>query len=286
MIFSGLAHFVKGGIFFWYGLLTLGRWMGAFSDFGWAWNVKPQKTMISRFAARLPSAEFVESFVIWLYGASNIFLEHLNAWGQEWSFEDFEHISITVLFFGGGLLGMLVESENFKNLFNAAVELKKEESVAYNGQVEEQRQEWSPPKSYKHSLNPMPSLVILLLGRMMGGHVQSSMVSTMMHAQWGSLFVGFALARAATYILMYVSPPTSYFPSRPPSELVASFCLVSGGMIFMCSATDTVKAIEMNGLDAMFLFTVAMGFSALIMAWSALTFAVKGWAMRRDAKRV
>lgn len=131
----------------------------------------------------------------------------------------------------------------------------------------------------------MPGVVILLLGLMMSGHHQSSMVSTMMHAQWGHLFVGFALARGATYMLLYLSPPTSYFPSRPPTELVASFCLISGGLIFMGSATDTVRAIEDNGLDAMFLFTVVMGFTGLIMSWTAITFAIKGWATRREAKR-
>lgn len=33
-VFNGMAHFVKGGIFFWYGLLTLGRWLGCFADLG------------------------------------------------------------------------------------------------------------------------------------------------------------------------------------------------------------------------------------------------------------
>lgn len=34
-IYSGLAHWIKGGIFFWYGILTLGRWAGCFGDIGW-----------------------------------------------------------------------------------------------------------------------------------------------------------------------------------------------------------------------------------------------------------
>jgi hypothetical protein len=34
-IFSGLAHFIKGGVFFWYGILTLGRWAGCFAEIGW-----------------------------------------------------------------------------------------------------------------------------------------------------------------------------------------------------------------------------------------------------------
>ncbi len=34
-IFSGLAHWIKGGVFFWFGLLTLGRWCGSFGELGW-----------------------------------------------------------------------------------------------------------------------------------------------------------------------------------------------------------------------------------------------------------
>jgi hypothetical protein len=103
-VFNVLAHYVKGGIFFLYGLLTLGRWMGAFADFGWAWNVKPPKEVAGRRTAALPTAEFTESFVIWLYGVTNVFLEHLAAWGDAWAPQDLEHASISVMFFGGGLV--------------------------------------------------------------------------------------------------------------------------------------------------------------------------------------
>lgn len=104
-VFNVLAHFIKGGIFFWYGLLTFGRWMGCFADFGWAWNIKPGKEVVGG-RAKVPNAEFTESFVIWFYGASNVFLEHLAAWGKPWTAMDLEHISITILFFGGGLVSL------------------------------------------------------------------------------------------------------------------------------------------------------------------------------------
>lgn len=103
-VFNVLAHFIKGGIFFWYGILTLGRWMGMFADLGWAWNVKPPKEVVGRGRAAVPTGEFVESFVIFLYGCSNVFLEHLAAWGDEWTAQDLEHVSISVMFFGGGLV--------------------------------------------------------------------------------------------------------------------------------------------------------------------------------------
>ena len=103
----------------------------------------------------------------------------------------------------------------------------------------------------------------------------------MIHKQWGTLFVGFALARAVTYILQYVTPPSSYLPSRPPSEIVSSFCLISGGLIFMASNKDTVAAMEKYNLNAMFVLTVTIGFTSLLMAWAIIALAVKGWAARR-----
>lgn len=65
-----------------------------------AWNIRP-KSASKRWT---PTAEFVESFLIFFYGSTNIFLEHLGKSGGDWSFEDLEHVSITVLFIGGGLV--------------------------------------------------------------------------------------------------------------------------------------------------------------------------------------
>ena len=51
------------------------------------------------------SFETIECSLILLYGVSNLFLEHLTAWGEAWSPMDFEHVSISLLFIGGGLVG-------------------------------------------------------------------------------------------------------------------------------------------------------------------------------------
>ena len=251
--------------------------MGCFADLGWAWNMKPPLGVVSARKVRVPSAEFVESSVIFLYGASNIWLEHLAAWGDAWSAQDFEHVSISIMFFGGGLCGMLVESTRVRDFLNTAILMS---PAAYGPQPI--KDHLSPPKTYPFSMNPFPGLIILLLGLMMSSHHQSSMVATMVHKQWGTLFIGFALARAVTYILTYISPPSSYLPSRPPSELITSFCLISGGLIFMASNKDTVAAMENHGIHAMFPFTVTMGFTAFLMSWTIIVLAVKGWAVRRE----
>lgn len=255
--------------------------MGCFAEYGWAWNVRPAVGVVSARQAKIPTAEFTESFVIWLYGASNVFLEHLAAWGDEWSAMDLEHVSISIMFFGGGLCGMLIESQWIRDLLNSVILTSPAAHLSQST-----RERLTPPKSYPFSLNPMPALIIMLLGLMMSSHTQNTMVSTMVHKQWGTLFVGFAFARAITYILTYLSPPTSYLPSRPPSELISSFCLISGGIIFMASNSNTMAAMHERHIHAMFPFTVTMGFTAFLMAWSIIVLAVKGWAVRRQSLRV
>ncbi|KAF9888917.1 hypothetical protein FE257_008086 [Aspergillus nanangensis] len=273
-VFNGVAHFIKGGIFFWYGILTLGRVIGAWADLGWAWNKKPPASIVG-WKASVPSGEFVESFVIWLYGVTNVFLEHLAGWGKEWTARDLQHVSISFMFFGGGLAGMLVESRRIRDALNNTL-------LGQPSHPESKDDSWQPPKSQGVPLNPMPALVILLLGLMMGSHRQSSMTSTMVHKQWGTLLIGFAIARGMTYILLFIRPPTSYLPGRPPTEIVAGFCLIAGGLIFMLSARDVITAMESHKLDAMFTFTLGMGLTAFIMSLVVLVIAIKAWAVRRE----
>jgi hypothetical protein len=130
----------------------------------------------------------------------------------------------------------------------------------------------------------MPAFTIILLGILMSSHHQDSMVSTKVHSQWGTLLVGFGIARICTYLLMFISPPKSVYPMRPPTELVASFCLISGGIIFCASARDIVHYMEQTGLMAMFVLTVTCGVTAFIMAYEIIVLSLKGWAVRRERK--
>ncbi|OKL60852.1 hypothetical protein UA08_03204 [Talaromyces atroroseus] len=264
-IFSGLAHFIKGGIFFWYGLVVLGRFMGCWANFGWSWNVKPA-------GSRAVTGEFVESALIFTYGSTNVFLEHLAGWGKAWTAQDLEHVSISVMFFGAGLCGLLLESNRVRNWLKQSIMGK----TAAPSQQEEE--------SSAVSFNPMPLLIIFLLGIMMGSHQQQQMVSTMVHKQWGNLLSGAAMARAVTYIITYVKPPTSHLPARPPSELVGAFCLISGGLIFMLSASDIMDVMVWYDLDAMFTFNVAVGLSCFIMAYEIMVIAIKAWAVKEKVQ--
>lgn len=196
---------------------------------------------------------------------------------------------------------MLIESTKIRDLLNFNITQasgSNSHSSFHRGEGEDVS--WTPPKSYKFSMNPLPALVVLLLGTMMSSHHQKSMVSTMVHKQWGTLLVGASFARALTYVIFYLSPPTSLLPSRPPSELITAFCLMAGGVVFMASVSfpkslwktylmikqshDTVSSMEYNDLNAMFAFTVTMGIVSLLMAWIILVIAVKGWALRKQGR--
>jgi hypothetical protein len=65
-----------------------------------AWNIRPSTPDRHSWL----SPEFIESSLIFIYGSTNIFLEHLAGWGNAWTARDLEHVSITVLFIGGGLV--------------------------------------------------------------------------------------------------------------------------------------------------------------------------------------
>ncbi|KAH9904573.1 hypothetical protein F4778DRAFT_770469 [Xylariomycetidae sp. FL2044] len=279
-VFSGLAHWIKGGIFFWYGILTLGRWSGSFGELGWAWNVRPKQSS----QKWRPTAEFVEGALIFTYGSTNVFLEHLGSTESTFSSQDLEHMSITILFIGGGLLAMLIESTRIRDLLNTTVTeaALNHPSHTYS---EAERETLETPKQYEFSINPIPALVILLLGIMMSSHTQQTMVSSMVHKQWGNLLTGASFARGFTYVLLYLKPPRSILPSRPPTELLTAFGLIAGGTIFMASSGDTIHGMIHYDLDAMFFYTVTMGLVGLLMAWIVIVLALKGWAVRRESGR-
>lgn len=74
-----------------YGLITFSRYIGAFADRGWAWNAPPEG-----YAGI--SAEMVECFVVFLYGATNTWMERFGAApGSPYTIKQIQHISIAVM---------------------------------------------------------------------------------------------------------------------------------------------------------------------------------------------
>ncbi|CAG7846014.1 SubName: Full=Related to YTP1 {ECO:0000313/EMBL:CCA69256.1} [Serendipita indica DSM 11827] len=223
-----LAHFIKGSIFWWYGILTFARYMGAWASWGWAWNTFSSKS-------RIMSASFLESLVIFVYGFTQQFMERLGKHpGDPYSAKDIEHISIAVMFWAGGLVGMAVESPAVRRWLigddNDAIrdhshdeserERKGKASLSSPLHVENAHLQRPTPMaqaSSSPSPNPLPAVVIGITGIAMSAHHQTYRFQVQIHSLWGFLLLGFAICRCITCFLQWVKPIPSSFSNEKDS---------------------------------------------------------------------
>ncbi|KAJ7638677.1 hypothetical protein FB45DRAFT_408557 [Roridomyces roridus] len=256
-----LAHLIKGGIFWSYGLLTFARFLGFCAELGWSWNRAP--------SSGYPTAEFVESFVIFLYGVTNTWMERFGASpGDPFTTKQIQHIGIAVMFWFAGLIGMAVESKTIRRWL-AALAVDTSESVA-------------EPVTYTSSFNPFPALVIGVTGSVMAAHFQEYLFQVQIHALWGNLLLAFAVMRCVTYFFLWVSPPSSTLPSRPPTEALASFFLAAGGISFIFSTEEITFAAMRRGHDDIMLFVVmAVSSTCIAFCWTVIIISFQGWLKTR-----
>lgn len=104
-----------------------------------------------------------------------------------------------------------------------------------------------------------------------------------MHSLWGYLLLLFGVFRFFTYAFLFLRPPTvSFLPSRPPTEALASFCLLAGGIIFILSSEEIVYAALRNEVaDVMLFLNLTTSGVTISMSWIVALMALKGWASRR-----
>ncbi|KAJ7507659.1 cytoplasmic protein [Mycena galericulata] len=261
-----LAHLIKGGIFWSYGLITFGRYLGWCSELGWSWNRAP--------SPGYPTAEFVESFLIFLYGATNTWMERFGANpGDPFTTKQIQHIGIAVMFWFAGLVGMAVESKSIRKWL-AALAVDNSETVA-------------EPPSYTSSFNPFPALVIGVTGSVMAAHFQTYLFQVQIHSLWGNLLLAFAILRWLTYFFLWVAPPRSTLPSRPPTEALGSFFLACGGISFMFSTEEVTFAAMRRGRDDIMMFAVAaVSITCIAFCWTICIVAFQGWLKARAKRAV
>lgn len=267
-VFNLLAHFIKGGVFFVYGMVSLARYCGAWSNKGWNWNARyltthsnTKSTWWNRIQPDgLITMEWIELFLICFYGCTNIFLENLasTADGKGYSAKDLQHASIAFIYIGCGACGLLVESKLSKWRYNRAIEsLGSSRSL----NVIKASPGFSP--------NPFPLMTVYFTGAIMSKHMQSSPLLTAIHIQWGQLFTVGCGFRLLLYILKYLKPEPhcKSGSGAPMTELITLFCLLGGGLIFMESTDPVIQSMEYYGLTEMFSFNVSVGLVTLFMAW-------------------
>ena len=157
-------------------MTTFARFLGWSADIGWAWNKLPSEDYYT--------AEFVESTLIFLYGATNTWMEGFGAkTGDPFTTTDIQHISIAVrmsifspimgfstvsqvMFCFAGLIGMGIESRRIRKWLGHSVFPISQSSSSPEEPIEE-------PQSYRGSFNPFPALVIGVTGAAMSAHAQT-----------------------------------------------------------------------------------------------------------------
>jgi len=268
-----LAHLIKGSIFWCYGLITFARFLGWCADIGWAWNKLPSEDYYT--------AEFVESTVIFLYGATNTWMERFGAkTGDPFTTKQIQHISIAVMFCFAGLVGMGIESRRVRKWLGHSVFPISQSSNSPQEAIEE-------PQSYRGSFNPFPGLVIGVTGAAMSAHAQTYLFQVQIHALWGYLLVAFAVLRCMTYFFLWLGPPKSILPSRPPTEALGSFFLACGGLVFILSTEEiTFAAIRRGRDDVMMILNLSVAITCIAFCWTLCIVGFKGWLKSRIRKRL
>lgn len=278
-VFNLLAHFIKGGVFLSLGLLSLARYCGGLASNGWAWNHRFLRFDEVAFGSAryqpkgLWTMEMVELSLILFYGCTNIFLEHLSSPGGAWSAKDLQHVTIAFIFIGCGLCGVLTEAKLADWRFERAV-------ANYKSLERNSNEDAIVKASPGFSPNPFPILTIYWTGYLMSKHTQASHLSTAIHTQWGNLLVMACVFRLLTYVMLLITKASMLAkeltrPLRPMTELLTSFSLICGGMIFMESTDPVIYIFEYYGFTEMFTLNVSVGVTALIMAWEMLLFAIR-----------
>ena len=112
----------------------------------------------------------------------------------------------------------------------------------------------------------------------MSAHFQTYLFQVQIHMLWGYLLSGFAVMRCLTYFFLWLGPPRSILPSRPPTEALAAFMLACGGLEFMFSTEElTIAAMRQGHDDVMMFANVGVAITCLALCWTLLLVCFKGW---------
>ncbi|XBW38106.1 hypothetical protein QEN19_003700 [Hanseniaspora menglaensis] len=293
-IFNLLAHWIKGGVFIILGIVSLARYCGFGINKSWGWNLSILKksdyynevtgkynipTWVKLFGKSGVSMEFIEVFLIFFYGSTNIFLEHLASEDGKWTAKDLQHVSIAFLYLGAGLCGLLVEHYMSNMKYKMAVKQYKN-IIKENEHREISKEEIDDilVANPGFSLNPLGPFTIFWTGILMSKHEQASKISTAVHVQWGSLLSYGSPFRLLSMIYMLAFPCSEIgAPQRPFTEIIAAFCLIAGGLIFMESTDQVIEAMEYRGYTEMFTLNISLGFITIVMSWIIILFIFKDW---------
>jgi len=180
------------------------------------------------------------------------------------------------MYWFAGSVGMGLESKRLRRWL-AAGSLGSQYRYNENRSTRGQDSVAEPP-SYVASFNPFPAVCIGITGIVMAAHFQPYVFQVQIHSLWGNLLAAFAVMRCLTYFFLWLGPPRSTLPSRPPTEALAGFFLACGGLVFMFSTSDlTVAAMRQGRDDIMMVACLAVAITCFALTWVMAVVSFKGW---------
>jgi hypothetical protein len=127
-----------------------------------------------------------------------------------------------------------------------------------------------------------------------------TMSQVQIHALWGYFLLAFSILRWLTYFFVWLGPPHSILPSRPPTEALGSFFLACGGLTFIFSTEEVTFAAMRRGrngelwhfvryctmlihcLDVMLFMNLSVALTCFAFCWTFCVVAFKGWLRSRS----
>ncbi|THG93132.1 hypothetical protein EW026_g8023 [Hermanssonia centrifuga] len=231
-----LAHYIMGTGFIAYGVI-----LAIMLLVGEAWV---------RRSGRSP--EWWDSWVILLWGIVNTFTEHR---GSGWSVKDMQHTVLGILWWAGGLLGVILARNNQRTI--------------------------------------VPSVIIIITGWAFSEHAQALMISTRVHAIFGYtlMLAGIARIIEVSFITPKFTPITEppaaddnhseHTLADSPSSATGlyqavrafrhlpPFLLVSAGVQFMSATDEELRFVNGQGMDhvtyILIMFSIAFIIYALVV---------------------
>lgn len=221
-----IAHGIMGSSFILYGFVL-----------AWVLLVPWIRTHgLSGNASGRKSQEFWDSLLMCLWGIVNTFTEH--RWGREgWSHGDYQHTSMGIIWWCGGLLGM-----------------------------------WLSRKD--GTRNVIPAILLIYTGYAMSEHSQHLEISTKVHALFGlTLMVG-GLSRIIEICFLLRDAAASTLGTVLSFQHLPPLCLVMSGILFMAANEEQLNLVYDLGADHSSYILVVCGAGFMIYLWILLMLAM------------
>lgn len=216
-----LAHGIMGSSFILYGFIL--AWVLLIP---WIRNRR-----IINGAEPNRSQEFWDSTVMCLWGIVNTFTEH--KWGESWSHGDYQHTSMGIIWWCGGLLGMWISRKN-------------------------------------GTRNVIPALLLIYTGYAMSEHSQHLAISTKIHAMFGMTLISAGLSRIIEICFLLADKSSSTTGRLLPFQHLPPLCLVMSGIMFMAANEEQLELVHALGADHSSYILVVSSAGFLIYLWFVL----------------